>query len=60
MTNKQNTFIFVKAGLYDGISHDFYSEIVRYCQTIDKPFLKKSFDLADNQSYWAFKHLLID
>ena len=40
MTSNQNTFMFPKAGLNDGISDDLYSEIVRYCQAIDKLFLK--------------------
>ena len=30
MTNKQNTFIFIKAGPYDSTSDDLFSEIFRY------------------------------
>ena len=41
MTSNQNTFMFIKADPYDGTSDDLYSEIVRYCQASDKPFLKK-------------------
>ena len=41
MTSKQNTFMFLKAGPYNGSSDDLYYEIVRYCQILDKPFLKK-------------------
>ena len=44
MPSKQNTFMFIKAGLYDSTSDDLYSEIVRNCQAIDKPFLKKKND----------------
>ena len=34
MTNKQNTFMSIKAGPYDGMPNDLYREIVRYCQAI--------------------------
>ena len=44
MTNKQHRFMFIKSGPYDGMSDDWFSEIVRYCQAIDKPFLKKKND----------------
>ena len=44
MTSKQNTFIFLKAGTYNGITNDLFIEIVRYYQTLDKPFLKKKND----------------
>ena len=44
MTNKQNIFMFIKSGPYDSTSDDLYSEIVRYCQAIDKPFLTKKND----------------
>ena len=41
MTSKQNTFMFLKAGPYNGLSNDLYSEIVREWQAIDKSSLKK-------------------
>jgi hypothetical protein len=36
--------LILKAGPYDGMCDGFYSEIVRYCQAIDKPYLKKKID----------------
>ena len=44
MTSKQNTFMLLKAGTYNRTSDDLYSEIVMYCQIIDKPFLKEKND----------------
>ena len=44
MTSKQNTFTFLKAGTYNGITNDLYIEIVKYHQILDQPFLKKKND----------------
>jgi hypothetical protein len=41
MTSEQNTFMFLKAGPYNGTSDELYSKIVRYFQMIDKTSLKK-------------------
>ena len=41
MTSEQNTFMFLKAGPYNGISDELYSEIVRYFQMIDKHSLRE-------------------
>ena len=41
MTNRQHSFMFIKAGLCDSMSDVLYSEMVRYSKAIDKPFLKK-------------------
>ena len=41
MTSKQNTFMLLKAGPYNSTTDDLCSEIVRYCQAVYKPFLKK-------------------
>ena len=51
MTSKQNTFMFPKAAPYDGTSDDLYREIVKYCQEIDKTFLKKKNDSKIALSY---------
>ena len=40
----QNIFLLLKAGRYDGTCDGFHSEIVRYCQAINKPYLKKKID----------------
>ena len=43
MIGKQNTFRFLKAGPYDdGTSDDLYGEMIRYCQAIHQPFLKRT------------------
>jgi hypothetical protein len=43
--------MFIKAGQYDGMSDDLFSEIVRNCQAIDKPFLKKKMTVKIVLSY---------
>ena len=58
MTNKQNTFMFIKSGPYDGTSDDLYSEIVRYCQAIDKSFLKKKNDSKNGITLYTCKDIM--
>ena len=58
MTNKQNIFMFIKSGPYDGTSDDLYSEIVRYCQAIDKPFLKKKNDSKNGIILYTCKDIM--
>ena len=58
MTNKQNNFIFLKTGKFEGTSHDLYSEIVRYCQTIDKPLLKEKNDSKNGIILYTCKDIM--
>jgi hypothetical protein len=58
MTNKQNTFMFIKAGPYDSMSDDLYSEIVRNCQAIDKPFLEKKNDSKNGIVLYICKDIM--
>ena len=41
MTSDQNSFKFLQAGPYKGLSGDLYSDILRYCHISDEYFLKK-------------------
>ena len=58
MTSNQNTFMFLKAGLYDGTSDDLYIEIVRYYQAIDKPFFKKKSDIQTGIILFTCKDIM--
>ena len=58
MTNKQNIFMFIKSGPYDRMSDDLYSEIVRYCKAIDKPFLKKKNDSKNGIILYTCKDIM--
>ena len=40
------------------MSDDLYSEIVRYCQTIDKPFLKKKNDMKNGIILYTCKDIM--
>ena len=48
----------LKAGLYDGTSDDMYSEIVRYCQAIDKPYLKKQNKIKNGIILYTCKDIM--
>ena len=41
MTSEQIMWMFLKAGPYHETSDDLYTEIIRYCLTMDNPFLKQ-------------------
>ena len=58
MMSNQNTFIFLKADQYDDPSDDLYTEVVRYCQAIDKPFLKTKNDIQNGIIQYTFQDIM--
>ena len=50
--------MFIKAGQYDGTSDDLYSEIVRNCQAIDRPFLKKKNDSKNSIVLYTWNDIM--
>ena len=58
MTSNKIFFMFLKAGPYNGTSDDLDSEIVRYSQTIDKPFLKKKNDTKNGIILYTCKDII--
>ena len=56
--SNQNTFIFLKADQYDDPSDDLYTEVVRYCQAIDKPFLKTKNDIQNGIIQYTFQDIM--
>ena len=58
MTSEQNTFMFLKAGPYNGISDELYSEIVRYFQMIDKHSLRERNNTKSDIILYTYKGIV--
>ena len=58
MTSNQNPFMFLKAGPYNQVSDDLYSDIVRYCQTTHKTFLKENNDSKNDTFLGTCKDIM--
>lgn len=50
--------MFLLAGPYKGSPDDLYSEIVRYCQTIDKPFIQEKKQQQNGIILYIYKDIM--